>query len=224
MDPILKVENLSKSYRQGESAVNVLNDLNLEVIKGETVAILGQSGSGKSTLLSLLSGLDNADSGSISVSNQNIASLGEKELAKFRGENIGIIFQQFHLMNHMTALENVSLPLEIAKSSLALEKAKEALTKVGLSHRYDHYPSEMSGGENQRVAIARAFIVNPKILIADEPSGNLDQDTGDQVMSILFDQVKDSQMTLILVTHNKDLASKCQHIYELGRGKLNKLK
>lgn len=224
MEPILKVENLSKSYRQGESAVNVLNDLNLEVIKGETVAILGQSGSGKSTLLSLLSGLDNADSGSISVSNQNIVSLGEKELAKFRGENIGIIFQQFHLMNHMTALENVSLPLEIAKSSSALEKAKEALTKVGLSHRYDHYPSEMSGGENQRVAIARAFIVNPKILIADEPSGNLDQDTGDQVMNILFDQVKDLQMTLILVTHNKDLASKCQHIYELGRGKLNKLK
>ena len=224
MQSILSVKNLSKTYKQGESSVKVLSDLNLEVAKGETVAILGQSGSGKSTFLSLLSGLDSADEGSISITNHEITKLDEKQLAKFRGENVGIIFQQFHLMNHLTAMENVSLPLEIAKDKAAKQEAKKALEAVGLGHRLEHYPSEMSGGENQRIAIARAFIVKPDLLIADEPSGNLDQDTGEQVMGLLFEQVKTTGMTMLLVTHNKELASKCQHIYELVRGKLEKVK
>jgi len=223
METVLRVENLTKSYKQGDSSISVLNNLNLSIQEGETVAILGQSGSGKSTLLSLLSGLDHADSGTISIAKKEITNLSEKDLAVYRGENIGIIFQQFHLMNHMTALENVALPLEIAKIKGANAEAAKALEAVGLAHRLDHYPSELSGGENQRVAIARAFITNPKVLIADEPSGNLDQDTGRQVMNILFQQVKNIKMTMILVTHNEDLASQCEHIYRLDKGQLNKI-
>ena len=220
MNSILLVKNLSKTYTQGETSITVLNKLNLEVKKGETSAILGPSGSGKSTLLSLICGLDSPDSGEIHLSNSNMIKLDEKSLARFRGKNIGIVFQQFHLMNHLTALENVSLPLEIAKIPKPQEKAKEALSKVKLEHRIHHYPNQMSGGENQRVAIARAFVVNPTILIADEPSGNIDQDTGEQVMDILFDQVRSTQMTLLLVTHNQSLAKKCDKIYTLSHGKL----
>lgn len=223
MTDILSVENLSKSYKQGTNEVHVLNGLSLNVKKGSTVAILGQSGSGKSTFLSLLSGLDKADQGKIQIAGSDITTLDEKALAKFRGENLGIIFQQFHLMNHMTALENTALPLEISKSKNTKSLAKNALEKVGLGHRVDHYPNELSGGENQRVAIARAFIVSPKLLIADEPSGNLDQETGDAVMEILFDLVKKNEMTLVLVTHNRELAQKCEAIYKLNHGKLERI-
>lgn len=223
MDTILEVKNLCKSFSQGVNSVSVLSGVSLKVQKGETVAILGQSGSGKSTLLSLLSGLDVPDKGQVIISGRELSMLSEKEIAKFRGENVGIIFQQFHLMQHMTAVENVALPLEISKTIGFTEKAKEALNRVGLAHRLDHYPSQLSGGENQRVAIARAFVSNPTILIADEPSGNLDQDTGEQVMDILFKQAEELNTTLILVTHNKSLAARCKQLYQLDHGKLKNL-
>ncbi|MCB0351060.1 MAG: ABC transporter ATP-binding protein [Bdellovibrionales bacterium] len=207
---ILEVKDLSKKFTQGGRTIDVIDRLNLNMNAGETLAILGPSGSGKTTLLSLLAGLDSPTSGDITIAGQSITKLNEKELTSFRGENLGIIFQQFYLFSHLTALENVALPLEIINDKNAYKKAREALKLVGLSDREDHFPKEMSGGENQRVAFARAFVVEPKILLADEPSGSLDTKTGHQVMDLLFDLVKRKNTTLVLVTHNEELASRCQ--------------
>lgn len=215
---ILSVKDLNKSYRQGSREIHVLKGLDLEVEKGETVAILGRSGSGKSTFLSLLSGLDGPETGDITIAGSSISQMNEAELASFRGEHVGIIFQQFHLMDHLTAIENVSLPLEILGDKEAESKAQQALEKVELGDRYDHYPNQLSGGENQRVAIARAFVTNPNLLIADEPSGNLDEETGDKVMDILFKQVEENKMTMVLVTHNQTLAAKCKKVLRLDKG------
>lgn len=217
---ILQLSNLEKTYTRGANSVTVLKDLNFQIQKPETVAILGPSGSGKSTLLSLLAGLDYPTSGAITVQGEHLHSMGEEELSRFRSRNLGIIFQQFHLMSNLTALENVRLPLEISDAEHSDERARAALESVGLSHRLTHFPSELSGGECQRVAIARALAVKPLILLADEPSGNLDQKTGNQVMQMLFDLVKKQESTLILVTHNEQLASWCDKQFNLQDGKL----
>lgn len=218
--PILKITRLSKSYQQGSGSITILKDLNLSVFPGETVAIIGESGSGKSTLLSLIAGLDHPSAGDVSIGGQSVFQLGEKELTKFRGQNLGIIFQQFHLMKHLTALQNVQLPLDILGHKQSQDLAMKALAHVKLEHRAHHLPQQLSGGENQRVAIARSFVVTPKLLLADEPSGSLDSSTGQTVMDILFKAVNERQMTLVLVTHNLELARSCDHIWELKGGTL----
>ncbi|MDC1437259.1 ABC transporter ATP-binding protein [Gammaproteobacteria bacterium] len=218
---ILEVNNLYKNFETaaGTETVEVLKDLNMSMEAGETVAILGQSGSGKSTLLTLLAGLDNPSSGEVLLNEQNMQSLNEEELSKFRALNIGIIFQQFHLMSHLTALENVSLPLDLFKDDSSTAKAKEALEQVGLGHRIEHFPHQLSGGECQRVAIARAMVVRPSILLADEPTGNLDNSTGELITDMIFDLVSKHNMTLLFVTHNEQLALRCGRQLRLQGGK-----
>jgi putative ABC transport system ATP-binding protein len=180
--------------------------------------IVGQSGSGKSTLLSILAGLERADTGDISVDKINLTPLTEQELTLFRAQNIAIVFQQYHLISHLTALENVMLALEILKMANAKERAEEVLKELGLGHRLNHFPSQLSGGECQRVAIARALVVKPKILLADEPSGNLDTHTGDKVMDVFFDVVRKQKITTILVTHSEALAQRCGRRLRLEEG------
>lgn len=216
---IVVVDHIAKSFRQADSEIAVLSDLSFAVEAGETLAIVGQSGSGKSTLLSLLAGLDQVDKGSISIGGQSLAGLNQAGLSKFRGENIGIIFQQFHLMKGLTALENVMLPLDIASADNAEQRAIDALKLVGLDHRANHLPQQLSGGEMQRVAIARACVVQPRILLADEPSGNLDLATGNKVMQQLFDAVSERGMTMILVTHDPKLAERCHRQLTLQTGR-----
>jgi putative ABC transport system ATP-binding protein len=217
---ILQIENLSKDYVQGDRQVHVLKGLQLEIQEGESVAIVGPSGSGKSTLLGLLAGLDLPTQGTLKIKGQDLSLLNQSNLAIFRSQNIGIVFQQFHLLPNLTALENVMLPLQIQRTSLSAEKeARHLLNEVGLAHRLDHFPSEMSGGENQRVAIARALVTKPAIVLADEPSGNLDESTSDSVMNLLFDLVAKHKSTLLLVTHNLELAKRCDRSLMLRGGK-----
>lgn len=220
MKPTVVVSNLRKSYGQGESKVEVLKGINLNIEKGERLALIGKSGSGKSTLLSLLAGLDSPDSGDIIVQDKKISSMSERDLTNFRASHMGIVFQQFHLVSTLTALENVLLPLELLKRPDAMTTAKNLLESVGLGHRSHHVPSQLSGGESQRVAIARALAINPAILFADEPSGNLDEETGDKVMDLLFKMVQDTGTTLVLVTHDPDLAKKCSRVVHLEHGSL----
>lgn len=217
---ILNVQKLKKAYSQGSRKLEIINDLNLSLEKGSTLAILGQSGSGKSTLLSLLSGLDQADEGQIILDGMDLSALGESELTDLRARKIGIIFQNFHLLPHLSALENVALSLEILKMENPFEVAKKWLSRVGLSNREDHFPDQLSGGEKQRVAIARALSISPDLILADEPSGSLDEETGDIVMDLIFGLVREEKSTLILVTHNKELAKNCEKTVHLIGGKL----
>jgi len=219
---ILEFKNIKKTYSQGTKELNVLNGLNFQIDQAKSIAVLGKSGSGKSTFLSLGSGLDKPDSGEIIIHNQSIVDMTENELAVFRAKNIGIIFQHFHLMQNLTAFENIILPLEIVGISEAKEKTLEALKKVELDHRMNHFPHQLSGGEKQRVAIARAIVTKPNIIFADEPSGNLDSETGQKVMELLFDLVKDIKTTLVLVTHDIDLSKKCDEVYYLKDHRLEK--
>lgn len=221
MSSILTVSGLCKTFQSSANLepVEVLKDLNLDVQKGEAVAILGQSGSGKSTLLTLLAGLDSPTTGSIQLNGQDMQKLSEEQLSRFRAQNIGIIFQQFHLMSHLSALENVSLPLDLAHDKEAQRKASEALAQVNLAKREHHYPHQLSGGECQRVAIARAMVVRPAILLADEPTGNLDNTTGALVSDMIFDLVKNNGMTMLFVTHNEHLAQRCDRILRLQNGR-----
>lgn len=218
---ILEIKNLCKTFHTSTNLepVEVLKNLNLEMEVGDTLAILGQSGSGKSTLLTLLAGLDSPSSGSILLNGQDMQELNEEHLSKFRAHNIGIIFQQFHLMSHLTALENVSLPLDLFKDPEARKKANEALENVGLGKRKEHFPHQMSGGECQRVAIARAMVVRPSILLADEPTGNLDSATGEYITDMIFDLVISHKMTMLFVTHNEQLALRCASQQRLQGGK-----
>lgn len=216
----IDVRDLKKSYGEGSSRVEVLKGLSLIIKKGETLALTGKSGSGKSTLLSLLSGLDRPDSGDIIFQGKNIAGMSEKELTQFRAAHIGIVFQQFHLISTLTAFENVLLPLEILKKDKGREIALNLMESVGLTHRKDHLPSELSGGECQRVAIARSLAISPAILFADEPSGNLDEETGNKVMDLLFQMVEKTNTTLILITHDPDLARRCERVVHLEHGRL----
>ena len=218
---MLEIKSLKKSYLQGLQKIEIFDDLNFSLDRAQTVAIMGKSGSGKSTFLSLVSGIIKPDNGTISLDSISYGDLKESELNDFRATNIGFIFQNFHLVSYLNALENVMLPAKVCGVSNPKEKAKELLESVGLSHRLDHLPSELSGGEKQRVAIARALIHNPKIILADEPSGNLDEETGNQVMDKLFELIAKNNTTLILVTHSKDVATRCEKIYELHSGKLD---
>ena len=223
MHPILKVQQACKSFQQGNHKVKVLERLDLEVNKGEKVAILGPSGCGKSTLLSLLAGLDNPGSGTVEIDGTDLAKINEDQLSQTRSEKLGIVFQQYHLMRNLTAVENVGLPLEILGTADFSDRARTALKEVGLDHRATHFPSEMSGGECQRVAIARALVARPSLILADEPSGNLDQKTGDEVMDILFNLCREHTISLVLVTHNRELADRCDRSLLLKEGALEDL-
>jgi len=217
---MIHVNKISKTYFQGTQRIEVLYNLSLQVKEGESLAILGQSGSGKSTLLSLMSGLDKPEFGTITLDEQDITKLSQDQLSQFRSETMGIVFQQYHLMSNLTALENVGIPLELRKDPNYQNSARNALKMVGLSHRLSHFPGELSGGECQRVAIARAIVAKPKIILADEPSGNLDDETGKEVMDLLFQLYRERKQTLILVTHNQELASVCDRMMVLQKGQL----
>jgi putative ABC transport system ATP-binding protein len=217
---ILRAHGLHKSYPQPSGALVVLAGLELEVSRGETVAILGASGSGKSTLLALLAGLDHPTRGRVEVAGVDLATLGEAELAGFRARHLGIVFQQYHLLSGLTALENASLPLELLAAPDAAERALSALERVGLADRLDHFPHELSGGECQRVAIARALVAEPELILADEPSGSLDAHTGERVMALLFELVEKQATTLVLVTHSEPLAARCDRRLRLQDGAL----
>jgi putative ABC transport system ATP-binding protein len=219
---MLEIKSLKKSYTQGNQEVKIFDDLNFQVKEAQRVAIMGKSGSGKSTLLSLISGIIKPNSGDILLNNTSYKTMNESEINDFRASNIGFVFQNFHLVSYLNALENVMLPAKVNNIENAKEKAIELLKSVGLSHRLDHLPSQLSGGERQRVAIARALIHNPKVILADEPSGNLDEETGIAVMDKLFELIKANNTTLILVTHSKEVAARCEDTYELVSGNLKK--
>jgi len=217
---MLQIKSLKKSYTQGAQEVKIYEDLNFHVKKASRVAIMGKSGSGKSTLLSLISGIIKPTSGDILLDGVSYKDMKEEQINDFRASNIGFVFQNFHLVSYLNALENVMLPVKVCGIKKPKEKAIELLQSVGLGHRLDHLPSELSGGEKQRVAIARALIHNPKIILADEPSGNLDEETGIAVMDKLFELIKKNNTTLILVTHSKDVAARCEETYSLNHGNL----
>jgi putative ABC transport system ATP-binding protein len=217
----LKISNLTKTYLQGSEKLTILNHLNLLVNTSDVVAVVGASGSGKSTFLSLVAGLDFFDEGDIEINNQSIKNLKREQMTKFRAENIGFIFQQFHLISHLTAFENITLPLEILGRDFSDADILKALENVGLGHRAQHKPTEMSGGECQRLALARGLITRPSLLLADEPSGNLDSETGEKVMSLFFEQVRATKTTTVLVTHDLDLAKRCDRMFVLKNGSFN---
>jgi len=202
------------------ASVHVLKSIDLTIEEGEAVGIVGPSGSGKSTLLMVLAGLERLDSGEITIAGTHLHTLGEDALADFRGKNIGIVFQSFHLIANMTALENVAVPLELANVPNAFDIATRELTAVGLGQRLNHYPGQLSGGEQQRVAIARALAPSPAVLIADEPTGNLDTDTGKQIADLLFSKQAERGMTMILVTHDPSLAARCTRQIKVRSGQI----
>ena len=217
---IIQVNSLSKVVSTFEGELIILSDISFNVKHGESVAVVGTSGSGKSTLLSLLAGLDTASRGEIVLDGEPLHTLDEEARAALRAAKVGFVFQSFMLVQSLTALENVMLPAELAGKGDAKEQAFALLEKVGLSHRVDHYPSQLSGGEQQRVAIARAFVGSPKILFADEPSANLYSKNGHMIESLLFDLNKQNGTTLILVTHDEALAQKCERIIQIEAGEL----
>ncbi len=215
---ILELKNIHLRLKSNDFEVKILNGIDLKVVKGKAVAILGASGSGKSSMMSVMNGLERQTEGSVMVADHILDEMNEDDLAMFRRDNIGIILQAFHLIPTMTALENVAVPLELAGISGAEEKAKEMLTDVGLDHRMDHYPTQLSGGEQQRVAIARAMAPEPKILFADEPTGNLDGKTGHNIIELIFKLKEKNDATLILITHDQELAEKCDEIIHTEDG------
>lgn len=215
LNVVVELKNVRRDYTQGDKTIQALKPLQLQILKGETLAIVGPSGSGKTTLLSLIGGLDTPTVGEIWLNGTLTTAFNEHDWAHFRSQNVGIVFQQYYLFSYLTALENVALPLQILNDPDAIKKAQSALDQVGLGHRQNHHPSQLSGGENQRVAIARAFVTEPKIILADEPSGSLDTETGETVMNLLFELVKRKGTTLILVTHNEDLAKRCGRLLRL---------
>jgi putative ABC transport system ATP-binding protein len=220
MTKILNVENLEKSYSSGSKKLTILKDINFSVEAQETFAIVGPSGSGKTTLLGLCAGLDQPDSGVVELCGVQLNGLTEDERALLRNKKVGFIFQDFQLLPTLTALENVAVPLELQGDKNAIKRSLELLEKVGLKDRTHHYPSQLSGGEQQRVALARAFSNRPEILIADEPTGNLDAETGEKVVKLLFDLNKEQGTTLVIVTHDIDLAQKTGHILKLKGGQI----
>lgn len=217
---MLQVKNLTKTYNSGNKSLTVLDDVSFDINQGDTFAIVGPSGSGKTTLLGLCAGLDRASGGSVTLNGINLENLDEDDRAGVRNEHVGFIFQNFQLIPTLTALENVMVPIELRGEKGAAETAMQLLERVGLGDRHDHYPTQLSGGEQQRIALARAFSNKPKILFADEPTGNLDTDTGDLVEKLLFDLNREQGTTLVLVTHDLDLAAKTQHILRLKGGKV----
>ncbi len=219
-EAVIQLRDVSLTLGEGASSVHVLKDVSLDVAAGEATGIVGPSGSGKSTLLMVLAGLEKVDAGTVRVAGELITGLGEDRVAAFRGRNIGIVFQSFHLIPNMTALENVAVPLELAGRRDAFAVAARELEAVGLADRVTHYPGELSGGEQQRVAIARALAAEPRILIADEPTGNLDQATGRQIADLLFAKARERGMTLVLVTHDTALAGRCSRQISMRSGRI----
>jgi putative ABC transport system ATP-binding protein len=217
---VLKAENLTKKVTSPEGMLTIVNDVSLDIAAGESVAIIGASGAGKSTLLALLAGLDEPTSGRITLAGADLTSLDEDGRARLRAERVGFVFQSFHLVPSLTALENVMLPLELAGRRDARDAAHETLGRVGLAQRTGHYPRQLSGGEQQRVAIARAFVTRPAVLFADEPTGNLDTHTGERIVALLFDLNAQSHTTLVLVTHDRVVAQRCGRILQMDSGEL----
>ena len=220
MSSILKLEHVDLHLKSEAGSVHILKDISLTLPSSKTVGVMGPSGSGKTTLLMVLGGLEKPTSGTVEVADTPLGGLSEDALATFRRDNIGIVFQNFHLIPTMTALENVAIPLEFAGHKDAFKKAEEALAAVGLKERIKHYPGQLSGGEQQRVAIARAFVTTPRLILADEPTGNLDAETGKKVMALMFDMTRKHGTTLILVTHDAALAESCDIQVKLRDGKV----
>lgn len=218
--PAIELNDVHLTLGEGASRVHVLRGVSLAVPSGRSVGVVGPSGSGKSTLLMVMAGLERVDKGRVKLAGEDFSDLDEDGLAAFRGRNIGIVFQSFHLIPNMTALENVAVPLELAGIPDAFEKAKAELTAVGLGERLTHYPSQMSGGEQQRVAMARALAPDPKILVADEPTGNLDGETGTQIADLLFTKQRERGTTLVLVTHDPKLAERCDDMVRVRQGEI----
>ncbi|MDO7635987.1 MAG: ABC transporter ATP-binding protein [Porticoccaceae bacterium] len=216
---MIDVSNISKQVSTSEGTLCILDQINLSVKAGETLAIIGSSGSGKSTLLGILAGLDTPSSGTVMIDGQDITAMDEEGRAAVRAGHVGFVFQSFHLLPGLTALENVALPLELQGVSDALKTAEHYLQRVGLAARVTHYPRQLSGGEQQRVALARAFACRPTILFADEPTGNLDTGTGEKINDLLFALNEEEGTTLVLVTHEKNLAARCQRTLELQAGR-----
>ena len=219
---MVETKDLHLSLVGGAGAVNILRGVNLSIAAGSTISIVGPSGAGKTTLLMALSGLEKPTSGSVRVAGVDLADMKEDGLARFRRKHVGIVFQSFHLIPTMTALENVALPLEFAGTGNPAKEARVALEKTGLADRISHFPGELSGGEQQRVALARAFVANPSLLLADEPTGNLDQETGQMVMGLLFDLQREQGTTLDLVTHDEALAARCGRTVHMVDGRLER--
>ncbi len=218
--PVILLDNVDLTLGSGPARVHVLRSVNLAVGRGESIGLVGPSGSGKSTLLMVIAGLEKIDAGRVVVAGQDFAGLDEDRIARFRGKEIGFVFQAFHLMQTMTALENVAVPLELAGRDDAFSRAGEVLRQVGLGERLSHYPAQLSGGEQQRVAIARALAVDPAILIADEPTGNLDGETGHEIADLLFASVAERGTTLVLVTHDSALATRCDRTVRIAAGQI----
>lgn len=217
---IFEVNKVAKGFDTPKGRLEVLKEITFSVAKAESVAIVGRSGSGKSTLLSLLCGLERADSGQLKFDNIDYSTLSEDGLTSLRATKIGMIFQQFHLLSHLKAWENVALALELKGDKEAKDKAFNILKEVGLSNRENHFPNQLSGGEQQRVAIARSIAINPKLILADEPSGSLDESTGDEIMNLMFDLVAKHETSLLVVTHSDRLAKKCSRILTMQNGSL----
>ncbi len=218
--PLLKAKNITKEVNSPEGVLTIVSDINLTVHQGQAISIVGPSGSGKTSLLAILAGLDLPSKGQVWLADQEITSLDEDTRAQIRGEKVGFVFQSFHLLSRLSAVENVMLPLEIKGDRQAKQKALKALTRVGLKKRASHLPNQLSGGEKQRVAIARAFVTRPTILFADEPTGNLDKASTQSVRELLFSINQESDTTLILVTHDPVLASRCELTYQLDEGRI----
>ncbi len=218
---MIQLENIHLNLGGPAGEVNILRGINLSVAEGDTVSIVGPSGSGKTTMLMVIAGLEKATSGNVRVNNIDLNTLDEDGLAVFRRETMGIVFQNFHLVPTMSALENVAIPIEFAGFDDAFEQAREGLEAVGLGHRIDHYPGQLSGGEQQRVALARAFVTNPRILLADEPTGNLDKETSASIIELLFSLTKRFKTTLLLITHDLAIGTRCQREVHIADGQIS---
>ena len=217
---MIRLEDVTLKLASAAGEVNILRGLSLDVARGETVGVAGPSGSGKSTMMMIIAGLERPSAGRVEVAGEDLTAMSEDDLARFRRRHIGIVFQAFHLIPTMTALENVAVPLEFARRDDAFDRAAASLAAVGLQHRLRHYPGQLSGGEQQRVALARAFAVEPGLLLADEPTGNLDGETGRQVIDLMFDLAERQSSTLILITHDPALAARCRRLVRLVDGRI----
>ncbi len=219
-DPIIEVDHVTRSVTDSTGTLTILHDIDVGIMRRESTAIVGASGSGKSTLLAIIAGLDRPSSGTVRIDGDDLFVLDEDARAAVRARKLGFVFQSFQLLGHLSALENVMLPLELLGAPDARARASEMLDRVGLAERLRHYPRTLSGGEQQRVALARAFVVEPAVLLADEPTGSLDHATGAKVMALMFDMNRESGTTLVLVTHDKDIAARCDRQLEIEAGRL----
>ena len=217
---VLTARGIGKTVKSGASDLAILREIDLEVTRGEAVAVVGASGSGKSTLLAILAGLDTPTSGAVELDGQDLFSMNEDLRAELRGRTVGFVFQSFQLLPSLTALENVMLPLELSSEERAEAFARQTLVRVGLAERLQHYPKHLSGGEQQRVALARAFVVRPKLLLADEPTGSLDADSGAEIIQLLFEMNREYGTTLVMVTHDESLAARCSRVVRLAAGRI----